>query len=71
VHSRRWTPDAANSLTIPPTDSSTTSDDATNAADGSTDADDASATTEPTDSSSAADVPLAVAAYGAAVIIDE
>jgi len=32
---------------------------------------DASPTSEPTDSSSVADVPMAVAAYGAAVIPDE
>jgi hypothetical protein len=32
---------------------------------------DASTTSEPTDSSSAADVPMAVAAYGAAIIPDE
>ncbi len=64
-------PDAANSITIPPTDSATSSDGDTNAADGSTDAGDTSATTVPTDSSSAADAPMAVPFYGAAIVPDE
>jgi hypothetical protein len=52
------------------TDAST-SETAPSVADGSIDATDASAPTGPTDSSSAADVPMAVPLYGAAMLLDE